>query len=118
MFKKTAIIGAAIAAIGFPLIAAATPAQADPRHNFIFGTAGDDNIVGTKKSDIIVAYHGNDTVIGGKKNDALLGGFGDDVLTDSGKHSGTDILRGGPGNDTCYADSWDITIGCETVIVP
>ena len=115
--KKTALVVAAIAAVGFPLIAVASPAQADPKHHFLFGTLGDDDLVGSKKSDIIVAFAGNDTVIGGKKNDALLGGRGDDVLTDSGKHSGTDILRGGPGNDTCYVDSWDVTIGCETVIV-
>ena len=117
MLKKTAFIGAAVAAIGFPLIAAASPAQADPKPNVILGTSGDDDLVGTHKSDIIVAFQGNDTVTGGRQHDALLGGRGDDVLTDSGKHSGKDLLRGGPGNDTCYVDSWDVTIGCETVIV-
>jgi Ca2+-binding RTX toxin-like protein len=117
MFKRTALIAAAVATVGFPLLAVASPAQADPKHNFIFGTLGDDNLVGTKKSDIIIGFQGNDTIIGGKKNDALLGGRGDDVLTDSGKHSGTDLLRGGPGNDTCYVDATDRTIGCETIIV-
>ncbi len=116
---KTAIIAGAIAAIGFPLIttATATPANADPKHNVILGTSGDDNLVGTKKSDIIVGFHGNDTLTGNQKGDVLLGGFGDDTLYAAGKHSGTDVVRGGPGTDTCYVDATDITIGCENIIV-
>src|SRR6478672_7924931 len=109
---KTAIIAGAVAAIGFPLIATATPANADPKYNVILGTSGDDNLVGTKKSDFIFGFHGNDTLTGDRKSDALLGGYGDDTLYAAGKHSGTDLVRGGPGNDTCIVDSTDKTIGC------
>ena len=114
---KTAIIAGAVAAIGFPLIATATPANADPKHNVILGTSGDDNLVGTKKSDFIFGFQGNDTLTGNEKGDALLGGFGDDTLYAAGKHSGTDVARGGPGTDTCYVDATDRTIGCEIIIV-
>jgi len=112
---KRAIIASAIAVVGLPLLA--TSAHADPKPNIILGTPGDDNLVGTKKADLIVGFHGNDTLTGGRKSDALLGGYGDDTLLAAGKHSGTDLVRGGPGNDTCIVDSTDKTIGCETIII-
>jgi len=53
-------------------------------HNVIFGTDGDDVLIGTNANDII------------------FGGAGDDKL--DGGH-GADILVGGPGNDTYVVDN-------------
>jgi len=116
MMIKATIIAGALAAIGLPLLAAG-PASANPPHHFVLGTSGDDQLVGTKQSDIIIGFEGNDTLFGGRKSDALLGGYGDDTLFAFGRHSDTDLVRGGPGNDTCYVDATDKTIGCETIVI-
>jgi len=112
---KTTIIATALAAVGLPLLA--SPAHADPKPNIILGTPGDDKLVGTKKADLIVGFHGDDTLFGGRKTDALLGGYGDDLLVSFGRHSGIDLVRGGPGNDRCVVDKTDRTIGCETIVI-
>jgi Ca2+-binding RTX toxin-like protein len=54
-------------------------------------------------------------LIGGTENDRLRGGAGNDVI-DADDDSGGDVVRGGPGFDTCYVDLNDIRRGCERVI--
>jgi Ca2+-binding RTX toxin-like protein len=58
----------------------------------IFGTRGDDGIVGSSEADVIQALEGNDRVCA----------LGDD-----------DILRGGPGNDFVDAGDGDDRITGE-----
>ncbi len=69
------------------------------------GTAGKDDLKGTKRADVIVALGGDDTikalagndlVCAGKGRDTVLGGPGKDRLLGEG---GVDTLRGGPGKD-------------------
>jgi Ca2+-binding RTX toxin-like protein len=69
------------------------------------GTAGKDDLRGTKRADVIVglggddtvrALAGNDLVCAGKGKDTVLGGPGRDRLLGEG---GVDALRGGPGKD-------------------
>jgi RTX calcium-binding nonapeptide repeat (4 copies) len=69
------------------------------------GTAGKDDLKGTKRADVIVALGGadtiralagNDLVCAGKGRDTVLGGPGKDRLLGEG---GVDALRGGPGKD-------------------
>ncbi len=63
----------------------------------IFGEAGDDSIEGSDGEDQLRGGVGNDTLDGGHGNDGLFGDAGDDVLH-AGK--GDDALDGGEGNDT------------------
>ncbi|HWM55308.1 MAG TPA: hypothetical protein VNO20_07970 [Solirubrobacterales bacterium] len=69
------------------------------------GTAGKDDLRGTKRADVIIglgggdtirALAGNDLVCAGKDRDTVLGGPGRDRLLGEG---GVDTLRGGPGKD-------------------
>ncbi len=53
----------------------------------MFGTAGEQRILGTPRADVIVAFAQSDKVFGGAGNDRICGG------------RGNDLLRGGPGND-------------------
>ena len=62
----------------------------------LIGSSGKDDIKGTKKRDVIVAFGGNDKVKGRGGNDVLCGSGGRDLLN-GGK--GKDTLAGGPGAD-------------------
>ena len=80
----------------------------------IFGTAGDDNLIGndTEPSsidygDIILGYSGDDTIEGLKGNDTLQGWNGKDLL-DGGE--GDDEVDGGLGNDTLSGGDGDDTL--------
>lgn len=61
------------------------------------GTAGDDVIVGTARSDRIKALAGRDAICGGGGQDDIEAGEGDDVI-DGG--TGNDEIKGQAGNDT------------------
>jgi Ca2+-binding RTX toxin-like protein len=111
LVRTLAALGAAAAA----LTIAVPPAQADPPSNVIVGTPGNDVLIGTNKTDLIVGLPGNDVLVGGRKADALAGGWGRDVLRAAGKHSGTDLLRGGRGRDRCVGDDSDVFLGCEVI---
>lgn len=60
------------------------------------GTTGDDNIVGTRRADVIVALDGDDDVRGLHGNDLICLGRGDDTGVGGG---GADAIRGGAGDD-------------------
>jgi len=62
----------------------------------LVGTDGKDDIKGTRKTDVIVAFGGNDKVNGRGGNDVLCGNGGRDSLK-GGK--GKDVLAGGAGAD-------------------
>lgn len=63
----------------------------------IYGGTGDDKIFGGFGRDIIYGEEGNDTLYGEQGNDYLSGDDGDDWLIGG---LGFDVLLGGPGNDS------------------
>jgi RTX calcium-binding nonapeptide repeat (4 copies) len=87
-----------------------------------FGTAGDDvilerggegvadTIYGRAGRDVIKAQHFSDDF------DKLLGGRGGDRLNSNDGDS-RDVVRGGPGVDTCRIDRNDATFSCEHLII-
>lgn len=84
----------------------------------IGGTAGDDTLDGTPRSDSIFAYGGNDTVNGRGSGDELWGGPGSDTVYGQGNNDtlhgegGNDTLQGGPGDDELRgADGVDVLNG-------
>jgi uncharacterized delta-60 repeat protein len=97
------------------------------------GTAGNDTLMGTNGSDVIVGFDGDDTIYGLGGNDLLCGNAGDDTLYggsandildgDSGNDTlvsgtGDDSLRGDAGTDVCDGGaqvSGDTASGCERV---
>jgi len=68
----------------------------------IFGTLGNDVLIGSALADIIWGRGGNDTIFGLADNDILIGGAGNDVLNGG---LGADLLIGGDGNDTYVVDN-------------
>jgi hypothetical protein len=101
----------------------------------VYGTAGNDELVGGNQRQIIMGLGGNDTIrggnggdclvggdgadklYGGNAKDVLLGGDGDDLL-DGG--NGKDTLDGGSGDaDTCLGGNGnDVLVGCELTTAP
>ncbi|MCC5642897.1 calcium-binding protein [Nostoc sp. CHAB 5824] len=92
---------------------------------FIFGSTSADNLFGTSGNDTIVGWAvggnansissndtlngagGNDSLAGGTANDSLIGGNGNDIL-DGG--TGNDTLIGSAGNDTFKASQGNDSI--------
>ena len=68
----------------------------DPREHDIFGTTGNDNIVGREDNCSIYGFGGNDKLTGRAGIDVLEGGEGADTLKG---FAGNDRLEGGVGND-------------------
>ncbi|UZN03663.1 calcium-binding protein [Cellulomonas sp. S1-8] len=62
----------------------------------IRGTDGPDDLVGTRRADVICAGDGDDRVRGLGGDDVLIGGEGDDTLLGGDGH---DLLQGGWGDD-------------------
>ena len=77
----------------------------NPRRCTIVGTAGDDDLDGTRGPDVICGLGGDDHVHGGAGNDVVYGDGGDDVIEALGGNDrvyggrGRDVLRGGAGAD-------------------
>ena len=75
----------------------------------IIGTPGDDVIMGTNQSDVIVSFGGDDTIFGGNGEDVICSGFGDDVV-DGG--NGKDYVDAGEGDDVIEgANGKDVILG-------
>jgi Ca2+-binding RTX toxin-like protein len=72
----------------------------------VFGSNGNDTIVGTPQVDIINGLGGNDVISGLASDDFLDGGTGDDTLSGG---DGDDILTGGPGADALDGGNGDDT---------
>ncbi len=92
----------------------------------VYGTRGDDTLVGDDRREVLVGLGGDDTLSGGDKGDCLLGGRGDDRLLGEG---GPDVLIGGRGadqldaggqdGDTCTdASEPDVVLGCGAEETP
>jgi Ca2+-binding RTX toxin-like protein len=74
------------------LLVTSAPSAAD----YIRGTSGGDQLVGTARSDTVRAFRGADYVEGRGGSDALLAGPGRDTVVDG---RGRDRVRSGPGED-------------------
>src|SRR3989344_5418936 len=76
----------------------------------IFGTAGNDNISGTVRNDLIITFEGVDRISSGVGNDCIVtsGGGNDKVTTGVGNDvvvttDGDDDINSGVGNDSASA---------------
>ncbi len=67
---------------------------------YVFGSNGNDSLLGTDKNNVMISGKGNDAIDGGKGNDTIYGGDGNDVLKGG---AGNDILYGGSGDDILTA---------------
>lgn len=67
---------------------------------YLFGTNGNDNLIGSLSANTIYGFAGNDTISARDGNDYLYGGFGNDSLFGG---LDLDILYGGFGADTLNA---------------
>lgn len=76
----------------------------------IFGTAGGDNIRGTNRNDLIVAFEGGDNVRGNGGDDCIVGGGGADNIRGG---NGQDIIAGGGGGDNLRGDNGNDVIEGE-----
>ncbi|MFM5883737.1 MAG: beta strand repeat-containing protein [Novosphingobium sp.] len=85
-------------------------------NDLLFGEDGADTLGGDAGIDYLVGGAGGDTLNGGADADALYGGDGNDAIT-GGSDFVTDIMVGGLGNDTLFANSglgdYDILNGAE-----
>jgi hypothetical protein len=102
------------ASIIFALFVVGTVALAD----VIYGTAGDDTLIGTSRADDIFGHGGSDTLDGRGVWDELWGGFGSDEVYRRGGNDtlhgegSNDTLYGGPGNDELRgSDGVDVLVG-------
>ena len=74
----------------------------------IFGTEGNDEILGSNHGEAIFGFRGDDAIFAGPGNDTVLGGRGDDLINgDKGNdrlfgQQGNDALVGGEGNDDLF----------------
>ncbi|AVH50617.1 hypothetical protein C3Y93_01230 [Acinetobacter sp. SWBY1] len=64
--------------------------------DYLVGGAGDDYLEGGDGKDYLLGGAGDDQLHGGQGDDTLLGGLGNDTLNGG---AGDDILDGGAGND-------------------
>jgi len=95
--------------------------------SIIYGTNGNDNLLGTVGRDIILALGGDDTVSGDKKRDCIIGGGGKDTLNGNGGPDrifgnggednisggrGNDVIKSGNGNDVVEGNKGDDRINC------
>ncbi len=88
----------------------------------LYGSTGDDQLLGTGKDSALYGGDGNDVLSGGAGSDVLWGESGDDFL-DGG--ADRDFLRGGEGNNSYrvsagmgldYATSLSLSVANDTVI--
>ena len=99
---------------------ARVPGMCNGKPATIAGDSGDDQLVGTAKRDVIVAFEGSDRVNGRGGNDLICVGKGKDTASGAaGKDRlfggpGPDKLNGGPDRDLCDGGpAKDVASGCE-----
>jgi parallel beta-helix repeat protein len=72
------------------------------RWDEIYGTEGNDLILGYGSGDYLNGMGGDDCIVGGRGDDELFGGDGNDILI---ADSGSDLLFGGSGDDKLFGGS-------------
>ena len=70
----------------------------------VFGTSKSENLNGTPKNDIIIAFEGDDKVEGNNGDDCIIGGPGNDRLNGN---NGKDAIFGDEGDDKLYGNNQD-----------
>jgi Ca2+-binding RTX toxin-like protein len=70
----------------------------------LVGSFGDDRIMGTDQTDVIIAFSGSDTINAMNGSDSVQGNEGQDKLYGE---EGDDILQGGIGSDQLYGSTGD-----------
>ncbi len=65
----------------------------------VFGTIGNDVLVGDRSSETLFGLGGDDVLFGNRGNDTLLGFDGGDLMVGG---PGNDTARGGPGDDRLF----------------
>jgi len=68
----------------------------------LFGTPGNDLILGVAGDNRISGFAGNDLLIGGPGDDIIQGGSGNNLIIGG---AGDDLLVGGPGCDVIYGEA-------------
>jgi Tol biopolymer transport system component len=81
-------------------------------NDVICGGDGNDVVLGLAGNDLLEGGAGNDWVAGGVGFDILYGGSGDDTL-DARDGGGYDYVSGGSGADSAAIDGWDRVQGIE-----
>lgn len=100
-FKSQSIVFDIVIGIAFDL-----PERciADYSDKVIFGTSKSENLNGTPKNDIILAFEGDDKVEGNNGDDCIIGGPDNDRLNGN---NGEDVIFGEEGNDKLYGNNQD-----------
>ncbi|MCB1496889.1 MAG: hypothetical protein KDJ86_13960 [Bauldia sp.] len=80
-----------------PFIEQASLYRSDPIGTLAKLFAGDDDLAGSRKGDLLIGFAGDDSLEGRRGGDKLLGGKGKDVI-DGGR--GKDIMKGGADGDS------------------
>jgi hypothetical protein len=122
-----ALTGTAIAASPLRSVARLTvtpPAYyvGTSRSDTLYGTPGNDVLLGRGGNDTVYALPGNDVAEGGIGNDRLYGGKGRDVLRGGAgndrlftRDHRRDVVNGGPGFDEAWVDQLDVVRNVERV---
>ena len=82
----------------------------------IFGTGGNDNLLGTNGSDLIYGFEGDDKINSSNGNDCVVGGPGNDRINNSNGddllfgEEGDDLLNGSNGNDQLFGGEGSDTL--------
>jgi Ca2+-binding RTX toxin-like protein len=93
-----------------PAIAMATArAAGDP--DVRTGTPGDDRLRSGDGLQTLYGLGGNDHLNSGQDGDRIYGGHGDDRIWSGPDDDGTEVDRGGPGNDRLHDDDPHPTAG-------
>jgi hypothetical protein len=94
------------------------------RSDTLYGTPGNDVLLGRAGYDTVYALPGNDVVEGDIGNDRLYGGKGHDVLRGGpgndrlhARDRTRDVVNGGPGFDEAWVDRLDVVRNVERVHV-
>jgi predicted ribosomally synthesized peptide with SipW-like signal peptide len=90
------------------------PTECGPLSSYsgvVYGTEGDDVIIGLGRRQVLMGLGGDDVIVGGLSGDCVVGGDGDDLLYGG---LGRDVVIGDSGTDLCLRlTRRDVLIGCE-----
>ena len=95
-----------------PKYVSAVDIEGNDHDNVLYGTMGNDKILGKGGVDRLFGSGGNDTIDAGSGNDFVQGDIADDIINGN---SGNDTVQGGPGTDQVNGDDGnDLVVGSFT----